>query len=85
LLLLITMDIKAAVSPQVNVRCVDLAHVASPVAFLNVPDVQAPSVSLIMRNVDPRVASDYEFVQRQNRLRIQLHPPHLQIQIIMED
>ena len=57
---------------------VDLAHVPAPVADLRLADVECPGAVPTVRHCDPVVLRDYVAGDRQDRLRVDAQPGHLQ-------
>ena len=56
---------------------VDLAHVGSHVLVGDPADDEVPRAVVVVGHVDPWVVGDHVGVDRLNRLRVCLHPPHL--------
>jgi hypothetical protein len=60
---------------------VDLAHVASAVGFLELPDVKTPCPLVVVRHADPGIVSHHSGVKAQDRLILRFQPTNLEQKI----
>lgn len=56
---------------------VNLAHILSSVLPLHPPNVERPSVVVVVCDAQPRVVRDHVLVDRQDRLRVRFDPRYL--------
>jgi len=56
---------------------VDLTHVAAPVRFFHLTNVQLPGAVVVVRHADPRIVRHDLVMKRQDSLVLRLHPSHL--------